>query len=261
MLPRHLRQALRSPLPVLAGGFRYWRQHGARVRRARALCQCGDGLRLRRPRDWQARSLRLYRRSIRTLEDLAGARPEGAQDPALAARQALRNAAKPYRACLATAARLAVLLAAATLLVLLAGSAVSSGFRARLFPRDLAAGRPWNATSGDFGMPANGTEQVGDGNVFFHTKVDHNPSIEFDLGDEHVIRSVLVENRTDCCQERALPLNVEIWDGADWQLIAQRRAAFKVWKYDVGPVRARKIRFLHPGTSFFHLKRISVFGQ
>jgi len=246
---------------VLAGGFRFWRQHGARVRRARALCQCGDGLRLRRPRDWQARSLRLYRRSVQTLGDLAGAPVEGAQDPALSARQALRNAGGIYRASLAGLVRLAILLAAATLLVLLAGSAISSGFRARLFPRDLAAGRPWNASSGDFGMPANGIGQAGDEHVFFHTKVEHNPWVEIDLGDEHVIRSVLVENRTDCCQERALPLNVEIWDGGAWQLIAQRRAAFKVWKYDIGPVRARKIRFLHPGTSCFHLKRISVFGQ
>ena len=97
--------------------------------------------------------------------------------------------------------------------------------------------------------------------MFFHTQSSNNPNVEIDLGDEHVIRGVLVENRADCCQERALPLNVEVWKDGAWQLIAQRRTAFTTWAYDVEPVRARRIRFLRPSVSFFHLKRISVFGQ
>ena len=261
MLTHHLRQALRSPLPALAGGFRFWWQQGARIRRARALCQCGDGLRLRRPPGWERRSLRLYRQSVHLLADLAGTSEGIAEDPALAARRALRRATVPYRACLAGLVRWAVLLATATLLLLLAGSALSAGFRARLFPRDLAAGRPWDAGTGDLGLPANGVGPQSDGPLFFHTRLVQNPALAIDLGGEHVIRSVLVENRADCCQERALPLNVEIWNGSAWQLIAQRRAAFNVWKYDVGPVRASKIRFRHPGTDYFHLKRVSVYGQ
>jgi hypothetical protein len=70
-----------------------------------------------------------------------------------------------------------------------------------------------------------------------------------------------VDNRTDCCQERALPLNFEIFDGKGWRLVAQRRAAFSVWKVDVAPVRARRVRFRRPGTGYFHLKRVSVYGQ
>jgi hypothetical protein len=261
MLTRHFRQAFRSPLPALASGFRFWWEHGARVRRARALCQCGDGLRLRRPPGWERRSLRLYRLSAQTLGELAGAGEAVAEDPALSARRALRRATFPYRAFFASLAKLAVLLAAAALLVLLAGNALSSGFSARLFPRDLAAGRPWNAGTGELGMPASGVGPASDGPLFFHTREVRNPTLEIDLDGEHLIRSVLVENRADCCQERALPLNVEIWNGSAWQLIAQRRTPFKVWKYDVGPVRAGKIRFRHPGTNYLHLKRISVFGQ
>jgi hypothetical protein len=147
------------------------------------------------------------------------------------------------------------------LLVVLTGSAPSPGFRARLFPRDLAAGRPWDAGTGDLGLPASGVGPASDGPLFFHTREVQNPALEIDLGGEHVTRSVLVENRADCCQERALPLNVEIWTGNAWRLIAQRHAAFKVWKYDVGPVRASKIRFRHPGFNYLHLKRISVYGQ
>ena len=261
MLTRHIRKVLRSPFPAIAGGFRFWWRHGARVRRARVLCQCADGLRLRRVRGWEQRSLRLYRRIPRMLGDFAGPQEEDTQDPAFAARRALRCASQPYRALVAGLARLAFMLAAAALLATISVASLSPGFRARLFPRDLAAGRPWVAGSAEQGLPASGIGPSSDGPLFFHTAVVPNPSVEIDLGDEHVIRSVLVENRADCCQERALPLNVEVLVGDAWQLIAQRRAAFSVWKYDVGPVRARRIRFLHPGTNYLHLKRISVYGQ
>jgi len=261
MLTRHLRHALRSPLPSLVDGLRHFHQYGARIRRARMLCQCADGLRRRRRRGWEQRSNRLYRGSVRVLGDLA--RPDGrvVDDDALAARRALRCAREPYRAMLAALARLAFALATTALVIVLAACALSPAFRARLFPRDLAAGRPWTASNADFGMPASGIGPSSEGNSFFHTTTMRNPYVEIDLGDEHVVRGVSIENRPDCCQERALPLNVEIWDGQNWQLIAQRRAAFSVWKYDVGPVRTKKMRFLHPGTDYFHLKRISIYGQ
>jgi len=261
MLTRILRYVFRSPLPLLASGLGHWRRHGARIRRARALCQCGDGLCLRRWPDWEARASRLYLRSARTLGTLAGTAPAGATAPALAARHALRQATGPYRGFLAGLARFAVLLAAALLGVLGPASALSPSVRGRLFPRDLAAGRPWVASSSQDGLPGRSAGPTSDGPVFFHTQSSHNPNVEIDLGDEHVIRGVRVINRTDCCQERALPLNVEIWKDGTWQLVAQRRAAFTVWKYDVEPVRARRIRFLRPGTTFLHLKQISVFGQ
>jgi hypothetical protein len=261
MLTRHLRHALRSPLPSIADGYRHFRQHGASIRRARMLCQCADGLRLRRMRGWEQRSSRLYRGSVRALGALARPDEQAAQDSALAARHALRRARAPYRALLAALARLAFALATAALVIVLAACALSPAFRARLFPRDLAAGRPWTASDADFGISASGMGPSSEENYFFHTSTMRNPSVEIDLGDEHVVRGVRIENRPDCCQERALPLNVEIWDGKNWQLVAQRRTAFSVWKYDIGPVRTRKMRFLHPATSYFHLKRISIYGQ
>jgi hypothetical protein len=238
------------------------------------FCEVADGLRLRRPRGWEARSRRLYRHAVATLGELVPAYAEGAaaapspgqagpapSDPALDARRALRRGTAPYRGFIAALARLLAGLLLVVLLGLGAAAAVSPAFRLRLFPRDLAAGRPWNAGSGDLGMPASGVGPSSDGNLFFHTGVVKNPAVEIDLGGEHVVRSILVENRTDCCQERALPLDVETWDGRGWRLVAERRAAFKVWEYDVGPVRTSRIRFRHPGTGYFHLKRISVYGQ
>jgi hypothetical protein len=40
----HLRQPLRPPPPALAGAYRFGRTHGARVRHARLLCECTDGV-------------------------------------------------------------------------------------------------------------------------------------------------------------------------------------------------------------------------
>ena len=258
-----LRQVLRSPVRSLADGYRHWRRHGACIRRAGVLCQCADGIRLRHVRGWEERSLRLYRRATALLRDLATGDGQGeeSQDWARSAHRALWLVQEPYRALAAACARSTGLLAVATLLIVLAVSAISQDFRARLFPRDLAQGRPWTASSADPGYAASGVGPSSDGPLFFHTTFLNHPSVEIDLGAEHVIRGILVENRSDCCQERALPLNVEIFDGSAWQLVAQRRAAFATWKYDLGPVRARKVRLLHAGTDFLHLKRVSIYGQ
>jgi hypothetical protein len=60
-----------------------------------------------------------------------------------------------------------------------------------------------------------------DGSTFIHTTFSDHPWIEIDLGAEHTLRSILVENRADCCQDRALPLNFEVFDGAAWRLVTQ----------------------------------------
>ncbi|MBN2574817.1 MAG: hypothetical protein JXP73_09650 [Deltaproteobacteria bacterium] len=255
-----LSQYFRSPLPLLAGGFRFWRQRGSHVRRAGVLCQYADGLRLHRAARWEERAPRIYRRSIRTLGELA-LPPAEVTDPGVAAHQALRRAREPYRALLSALAGWAVLLTTTALLVSTVAIALSPRLRAKLFPRDLAVGRPWVASGHDLGLPASGTGPSSDGPAFFHTTVMQDPSVEIDLGDEHLVRAVRVDNRADCCQERALPLNVEAWDGSAWRLIAQRRSAFTVWRHDVAPVRARRIRFRRLGTGYFHLKRVSIYGE
>jgi len=225
------------------------------------LFQCADGLRRRRPRGFEQRAGLLYRGSLRALGPVTGEVQEAGEDVSLVARRALRGARAPYRAFVAALVRLAVGLTLATLVVLAAIAALSPKARARLHPRDLAAGRPWTASSADMGLPENGVGPSSNGHLFFHTTVMRNPWVEIDLGGEHILRSVRVENRTDCCQDRALPLNVEVLDGNAWRLVAQRRTAFATWTYDIGPVRARKVRFLHPGTGYFHLRRIAIWGQ
>jgi hypothetical protein len=261
MLTQFFRRVLRSPLPPLAAAGRHFWRHGPRIRRARLLCQCADGLRLRRVSGWEPRSARLFRKSWRTLGELAGPEESPADDAGRTAHRALRRATAPYWAALFAALRSAGLLLALALVALAATATFSASARARLFPRDLAAGRPWTVSNPDFNMPGSGSGPESKGALLFHTAQVKDPWVEIDLGDEHIIRRVRIENRTDCCQERALPLNVEILEGSTWRRIFQRRTAFSVWCEDVGPVRARRIRFFRPGTDYFHLKRIQVFGQ
>jgi hypothetical protein len=261
MLFKLIRQALRSPLQVVLAGLRFWRQNRTRIRRARVLCQCADGLRLRRVRDWKLRSDRVYRRAASGLKTLVAVEGDTEMDWANAAHRRLTQATEPIRALTAALFVIASAFAATTAMVLLVGCAVSPNLRGRLFPRDLAAGMPWLVTSTAFGLPGSGFGPTTDKELFFHTAGISDPYVEIDLGAEHVIRSLLVENRADCCKERALPLDVKVLKGDTWQLVAERRAPFSTWKYDIAPVRARKIRFQRPGPECFHLKRISVYGQ
>lgn len=256
-----MRQALRSPVKTLVEGFSYWRKNGARIRRAQALCQCGDAMRLRRVRRFEVRSLAVYRKASRSLDGLGAFDAEPTSDVAVAAHRALALARRPYRA--ATAAGLVVTLALILLgyAAIAAGALFSVGLRARFFPRDLAAHRPWVAINAEPGYPSSGTGPSTDGPLLFHTTFIDGPWIEIDLGGDHTLTGFQVENRADCCKERALPLNVEVFRNGAWQLVAQRRAPFSTWSYDLAPVHASRVRLVRPGRNFFHLKRISVYGR
>jgi hypothetical protein len=131
-----------------------------------------------------------------------------------------------------------------------------------VFPRDLAAGRPWLASSafpparrGGVGPRARRKD------YFFHTLPSDHPWVEVDLGTPKMIRSLLVENRSDCCWERALPLDVEVLDldTKTWRRVAQRRSGFHVWTHELAPVSARHVRFRLGGVGILHLRRISLY--
>lgn len=256
-----MRQALRFPLKTIVDGVSYWRKNGTRLRRARMLCQCGDAMRIRRVPDFEARSLGLYRKARRSLDGLPQPDDHPTDNVAVAAHHALWIARRPYRASAVASVVVAFAVVLLGCAAIVTGSLFSSNLRARFFPRDLATKRPWTATNAEPGYPTSGTGPSTDGPTLFHTAFIDRPWIEIDLGREHTISGFLIENRADCCKERALPLNVEVFHGGTWQLVAQRRAPFSTWSYDIEPVRAARVRVLRPGRNFFHLKRISVYGR
>jgi hypothetical protein len=256
-----VRQALRSPIKTIVDGYSYWRENGARLKRASVLCQCADAMRIRRVPDFEARSLGLYRRARRSLDEWAKLGAGATDDVAIAAHRALWTARRPYRTTAAASIVVALALVALGFVAIAVGSIFSTSLSARFFPSDLAANRPWLAINSTPGYPSSGTGPSTDGLALFHTTPVDRPWIEIDLDGEHTISGFLIENRADCCKERALPLNFEVFQHGDWRLIAQRRTPFSTWSIDIDPVRTARVRVLRPGQEFFHLKRISVYGR
>jgi F5/8 type C domain len=262
--PHHVgalaRAGLSRALVAVAAGWRFHRAHGARYGRARALCLTADVLDVRRPRDWQGRAERLYRRAARDLEAIAG---QGPVDPGAArhAHRSLALASRPYRRLAVAAGALGAAAALALAVLVLVACLVSPRVRARLLPRDLAAGRPWVASSA---MPPSRRSGVGPSarnDFFFQTYPSDRPWIDIDLGTPRTIRSLRVDNRRDCCWERALPLDVEVLDldTKRWRKVAQRRAGFHVWTHEIAPVTVRHVRFRLAAVGTLHLRRIALY--
>jgi hypothetical protein len=126
--------------------------------------------------------------------------------------------------------------------------------------RDLAAGCPWRASSIDPGCDPQlrfCSGQVVD--VFFHTAEEDSPWVEIDLGKARTFSSVTVTNRQDCCQDRAVPLAIEISDDqTHFTQVAKRDDSFLVWKATFDRVRGRYVRARSLRRTFLHLERISV---
>jgi hypothetical protein len=259
----------RPALRAIEAGLRFGRAHGRLMGRARAFCATADLLELQRPRDWRRRADRLYARAVRDLQGIVVAAPtipgDGRGDDEPAQRRAhrlLRLAGVPYRRMALALAALGSALALAVAVVLLIGSGLSPALRARLFPRDLAAGAVWVASSAVLPGGLSGVGPSTEAKApFFHSQPSDHPRIEIDLGAPRVIRRLQVENRPDCCQARGLPLDFQLFDvaSARWRTVTQRRAGFMLWTRRLDPVRARRVRLQVAGFGILHLRRISLY--
>jgi hypothetical protein len=94
----------------------------------------------------------------------------------------------------------------------------------------------------------------------FHTHTEDNPWLMVDLGMVEKVRSIAIENRTSCCQERAVPLVVELSaDGKNWREVARKQEVFTNWNVKFGTHQARFVRLRVPRNTTFHLRRVRVF--
>ena len=126
--------------------------------------------------------------------------------------------------------------------------------------RDLAEGSPWRASStiggGCISPEQTCPESPG---FFFHTQEEKEPTVSFDLGVVKSISRVRVDNRKDCCTERAFPLVVEVSeDQGHWQAVARQDAVFTSWRATFTPVKARWLRLRVEKTTFLHLARVRI---
>ena len=119
-------------------------------------------------------------------------------------------------------------------------------------PTDLAQGKPWRTSSA--------LSAIIPANIFFHTNEELNPWIEIDLGKPTEIHSVYIRNRSDCGQERAVPLIVEAsLDATTWRELARHETVFTIWNPTFAPTTARLVRLRIPRFSALHLEQVKVF--
>ena len=150
------------------------------------------------------------------------------------------------------------------LLVLLAVGIVGATFWARAAldeRRDLALGKPWSASSKYVDGCISPAQQCPESTAFFfHTAEESNPWIEFDLGASRQVSRLEVENRKDCCGDRAAPLTIELsTDHESWQSVARRDVEFSVWDARFAPSQARWVRLRALKRTYLHLERVRIF--
>ena len=138
-------------------------------------------------------------------------------------------------------------------LSLVAASLLFAGYgvHAAILGPNLIAKKPFQTSSSYPWCPCQG--------LLFHTNEENNPWVEFDLGAVKPVKRLEIENRRECCQERAAPLVAEVsTDRAQWTQVARREGEFDDWTAKFAPQKARYFRLRVPRTTQFHLHEVAV---
>ena len=129
--------------------------------------------------------------------------------------------------------------------------------------KDLLAGATWKASSAEPGQGAveGGLPPPAGGLFFFHTGLDESPSLEIEIpGPPVPVSRVVVDNRTDCCGARALPLSIELsTDRVTWDEVARRSTLFERWSVRFTPRTAHWIRLRVLRRSNLHLQNVAAY--
>jgi F5/8 type C domain-containing protein len=125
---------------------------------------------------------------------------------------------------------------------------------------DLAKSAPWRASS--VGTECHPEKSDCGGvktDIFFHTRLEQDPWLEYDFGTPLSFSSLTVKNRSDFGPERAIPLVVEVSnDGKSFKEVIRRTDAFKTWSPSFTPQRARYLRLRVARESILHLESVQV---
>ncbi len=126
---------------------------------------------------------------------------------------------------------------------------------------DLAYNKPWRASSTMSGVGCNSPIQkcADSPDFFFHTLEESAPWVEIDLGRPVRIGTVRIDNRRDCCFDRATPLLVEVSnDQQTFREVSRRAKSFTSWRATFPPTEARYVRVKSPARTMLHLSQIRV---
>jgi len=126
---------------------------------------------------------------------------------------------------------------------------------------DLSVGKAWRTSSKYEGGCKSPAQQCAENTgYFFHTQDDATPWIEFDLGSSQRVSKVRVENRSDCCSERADPLAIEVSnDQKHWRKVAHHQGDFTTWEAPFNPVNARYLRIRLLKQGYLHFAAVHIY--
>lgn len=126
--------------------------------------------------------------------------------------------------------------------------------------KDLALGKSWTVSSQAFQCHPGENECGGvPTKILFHTKDDASPFFEYDLGERTAFSSVVVTNRQDGYQERAVPLVLEVSDDQKtYRELARQDATFSVWEPAFPKQQARFVRLRVPRRTHLHLESVEI---
>jgi F5/8 type C domain len=95
--------------------------------------------------------------------------------------------------------------------------------------------------------------------IFFHTQFEENPFVDFDMGKARTIGHVMIHNRTDCCDDRAIPFAIEVsMDDHAFKQVARRSEPFREFQAAFPPVTARYVRVHGLRKTWLHLESIAA---
>ena len=95
--------------------------------------------------------------------------------------------------------------------------------------------------------------------LVFHTKREAKPWVEIDLGEAREIRQITLRQRTDCCEDRGLPLVIET-AGADrvYEELERRKDPFREWTFTFTPRTARYVRLRSTKRTILHYRDVVI---
>jgi hypothetical protein len=133
-----------------------------------------------------------------------------------------------------------------------------AGVRLLVRPPDLAAGKPFRISQPWSGW-AECVRNEDCGSLMFVTEAGYEPWVEIDLGAPKTVQRVDVANRSKCCQDRAVPLVIELsTDQKTWSQVARKDEEFNSWTAKFRPKVARFVRLKVLRNSYLHLKSVAV---
>lgn len=95
--------------------------------------------------------------------------------------------------------------------------------------------------------------------LLFHTNKEDQPYVEFDMGVAKTVKFIELVNRRDCCEDRALPLAVDVSpDGKEWKEVFRRSEPFNEVRQKVGPMYVRAVRVRALKKTWLHLERVAA---